>query len=88
MKKCRHCGEAHVSRPRGLCWGCFQQVETRRCYPVDARPPVIPDGFGRFPPPPRPTAALPGSPEKIEVLHWRAKARFQLWHPQDAKIAD
>jgi hypothetical protein len=31
-----------------------------------------------------PTAALPGTPEKVAVLELRAKLRQELWHPLDA----
>jgi hypothetical protein len=33
-----------------------------------------------------PTAALPGSPEKVAVLTQRARLRQPLWHPQDASM--
>ncbi|HZT81215.1 MAG TPA: hypothetical protein VFA26_13380 [Gemmataceae bacterium] len=35
--------------------------------------------------PPAPTAAPPGSPEKIRVLAERARMRVALWHPLDAR---
>jgi hypothetical protein len=33
-----------------------------------------------------PTAAPPGSPEKVAVLMQRARLRQSLWHPQDATL--
>jgi hypothetical protein len=36
--------------------------------------------------PPTPTDALPGSPEKVEVLMERAHLGVALWHPQDAPM--
>ncbi len=33
---------------------------------------------------PEPTCALPGSPQKIEVLRARATRGERLWHPQDS----
>ena len=37
------------------------------------------------PPPPRPTAALPGTEAKILVMAARYAAGFHLYHPADAK---
>lgn len=36
---------------------------------------------------PIPTMAMPGSPEKFEVLKQRALNREELWHPLDAKAS-
>jgi hypothetical protein len=36
--------------------------------------------------PPEPTAALPGSPEKVAVLEERARLGLALWHPADAPM--
>ena len=33
-----------------------------------------------------PTEALPGSPDKIEVLRLRASRRLPLFHPDDARL--
>jgi len=30
---CRHCQRAPVSRPRGLCWGCYYTPTIRDLYP-------------------------------------------------------
>jgi hypothetical protein len=38
--------------------------------------------------PPYPTMALPGSAEKIEVMMWRQKRGYHLYHPLDAKFSD
>jgi len=37
-------------------------------------------------PPPFPTNAAPGSPEKIVVLTQRLEQGFDLWHPNDATL--
>jgi hypothetical protein len=37
-------------------------------------------------PPPFPTNAAPGSPEKILVLTQRVEQGFDLWHPNDATM--
>lgn len=65
--------------------------------PPRPRPPRPPErdryarrglGLGnRQPPTPEtPTAALPGSPEKVEVLRQRVSARQQLHHPADVTL--
>ncbi len=38
-----------------------------------------------LPPPPEPTNHPPGSPEKVEVMVWRAQHGYALWHEGDAK---
>jgi hypothetical protein len=30
---CRHCCTFPVTRPRGLCWRCYRQPESRNLYP-------------------------------------------------------
>src|SRR5262245_16478906 len=35
-----------------------------------------------------PTEALPGTGEKIGVLTQRARRRWPLWHPDDARLPD
>ena len=34
----------------------------------------------------RPTAAVPGTPEKVAVLEERARLGLSLWHPHDAPM--
>jgi hypothetical protein len=85
---CRHCAQAPVSRPRGLCWTCYYLPGVRDQYPVKYVAPRFGDGYGQFPLPPAPTRARPGSSEKVQVLHRRAFLRCQLWHPLDARLDD
>ncbi len=85
---CRHCQKWVATRPRGLCWVCYYAPGVRELYPAQSRASVIVDRFGKFPPPAFPTRARPGTPEKIAVLHARALARCQLWHPDDAPADD
>jgi len=81
---CRHCGRAKVCRPRGLCWSCYYRPGVRDLYPSTSK--FVRRGCGvtgsgtlsR-----RPTAAQPGTPEKIRVLQRRAAAGLSLWHPRD-----
>jgi hypothetical protein len=58
----------------------------RDLYPSTSK--FVRRGIGDFyksaPPPPIPTSALPGSPEKLAVLAERARLKQALWHPDDA----
>ena len=85
---CRHCRGRYSCRPRGLCWPCFGDPAVRALYPTSAAP-TSRRGVGNgvmasAPPPSEPTDAVPGTPEKIEVLSARAARGESLWHPGDA----
>lgn len=86
---CRHCHEAPVSRPRGLCWSCYYTPGVRDLYPSTSK--FGRRGHGNFngnaPLPAFPTRALPGTQEKIAVLEERARLKLCLWHPDDATFA-
>ena len=88
MKKCRHCGEGKVTRPRGLCWACYYMPGVRELYPSTSKfaRRGVGDFNGRSAPATLPTVALPGSPEKVAILEERARLRQDLWHPQDATL--
>ena len=83
---CRHCQKGNASRPRRLCWICYEAPGVRALYPPTSK--YAQRGVANFngaaPLPPFPTSALPGSPEKIAVLMDRAEKRLSLWHPDDA----
>ncbi len=84
---CRHCHQAHVARPRGLCWVCYYTPGVRELYPPTSK--FARRGLGLSAAralPPQPTPALPGTPEKIAVLAQRAALRQELWHPDDATL--
>ena len=84
MSLCRHCHRASVNRPRGLCWSCYYTPGVREQYPSTSK--FARRGVGNFcgnAQPCEPTAALPGSPEKVAILEERARMRQQLWHPLD-----
>lgn len=85
---CRHCGQSRVSRPRGLCWTCYYTPGLRTLYPSTSKygQRGVSDTNARATPPPFPTTALPGSPEKIAVLAERAQNHQQLWHPRDGML--
>jgi hypothetical protein len=83
---CRHCRTGNPSRARGLCFQCYRVPSIRLLYP-----PVNAYGrrgvgkpLGRAPLPDAPTAALPGTPDKLATLEARAEANQQLFHPWDA----
>jgi hypothetical protein len=83
---CRHCGGPLANRPRGLCWGCYHAPGVRDNYQPTSKYACrgVADSYGPRPLPAQPTAAAPGSAEKIRVLEERAARGEQLWHPQDA----
>lgn len=82
---CRHCRKANVNRPRGLCWTCFYVPGVRDLYPSTSK--YARRGLGSYyatAPLPEPTAAGPGTAEKMAVIEARAAAGQRLWHPLDA----
>ena len=85
--KCRHCQRVESNRPRGLCWSCYYKPGVRELYPSTSK--FARRGVGNFCGPAQPcdpTAALPGSAEKVAILEERAKQRQELWHPLDATL--
>src|SRR5579859_227383 len=86
MKRCRHCRRGKVNRPRGLCWVCYYKTGVRQRYPSTSIYSYrgFDDFYGRFTQPTFPTAALPGTPEKIAILTQRAALGQELFHPDDA----
>lgn len=87
VRVCRHCRTRIKSRPRGLCHVCFSDEAVRVLYPP--KPGVYLRGRVGLQPPhawPDPTAAKPGSPDKVAVLEARAAAGQSLWHPADAAL--
>ncbi len=85
---CRHCGCVPANRPRGLCWSCYYTPGVREQYPSTSKfaHKGIDDFHGQASPPPAPTGARPGSPEKVAVLEQRARLHQELWHPDDAPL--
>lgn len=83
---CRHCHTASITRPRQLCWSCYYTPGVREQYPSTSKFGRRGPGnfYGKAPLPPFPTAALPGSPEKVDLLCQRAQMRQELFHPADA----
>ncbi len=87
--KCRHCDEAVVSRPRGLCWSCYYTPGVREQYPSTSKygRRGVGNFSGRGAPAAVATDAPPGSEEKILILMERARNKQDLWQPDDASLA-
>jgi hypothetical protein len=85
---CRHCNAHRANRPRGLCWTCYYTPGVRVKYPSTSKfaRRGVGDFNGRVTPAAVPTAAVPGSPEKVEILIERARLKQALWHPHDAPM--
>ncbi len=88
MSMCRHCQSRPVNRPRGLCWGCYYSPGIREQYPSTSKFARRGEGVSNFKGPVPlarvPTAALPGTPEKVATLADRARNMQSLFHPLDA----
>lgn len=84
---CKHCETNKVNRPRGLCWICYYTPGVRDMYPSTHK--FAYRGLGTRNgtplPAPVPTAAPPGTPEKMAVLEERMRNNQALWHPLDAQ---
>jgi hypothetical protein len=87
-KLCLHCGRHVAGRPRGLCWGCYQDPMVRDSYSTSgSKFARRGEGTGRCrepDPPGEPTAAIPGTEGKLAALEARVAAGRGLWHPDDA----
>lgn len=82
---CRHCLRKPASfRKRGLCWSCYFTPGIRQLHPSWSKYASrhVGEGAAGLP---EPTHALPGSPEKVEVLCARVEAGLALWHPADER---
>lgn len=82
---CRHCKVRVTARPRGLCWGCYNESTVKELYPISNSRHAY-RGLGEFHPTskPDPTDAPPGSLAKMKVLRKRLESREELFHPADA----
>lgn len=83
---CRHCGVKPANRPGVLCWRDYYTPGVKAFYLVTTGHGHR--GVGNEPSsrdPAEPTDALPGTPEKLAVLAWRAANGFRLWHPADRR---
>ena len=86
---CRHCQLRHATRPRGLCWLCYESRKVRSLYPSTSK-------FGRrgvglnchAGKPQKSTSAPPGTAERVEVMAARAERGEELWHDRDSERDD
>ena len=85
---CRNCQRVRSNRPRGLCWSCYYKPGVREKYPSTSKYARrgVSDFNGGAHTAALPTAAAPGSPEKVAVLEERARLGLSLWHPLDAPM--
>ena len=85
---CRHCLKCVVSRPRGLCWSCWNRTDVRESYPITSKYARRGTGIGGFSAGIVPVSPCPhpqGSPGRIKTLAARAVAGESLWHPGDCR---
>lgn len=81
---CRRCGRAGGIDRRGLCRPCYRAAGTRRGYDrLPIQPSPVPQSG--LVPPAEPCQAMPGTPEKVEVMARRAEAGEYLFHELDAR---
>ena len=86
---CRHCQKMKSNRPRDLCWSCYYTPGVREQYPSTSKFARRGAGNGnRQGELPELTDALPGTPEKVQVLQERARRGQCLFHPLDARLDD
>ncbi len=95
-RECARCGEVRMIMARGLCRHCYEIPGVRQHYPLVRPPrkkkryaPALPKDAWNRPlfEPPSPTAARPGSLEKIAVMEWRVANGYRPFHPGDATVA-
>ena len=85
------CCYCHLPRRlicRSLCRSCWSNRAVRRRFPAQKQETRLgrPDGRGLQLPPP--TAARPGTAEKIAVFEMRAVMGYKLFHPLDGALED
>lgn len=83
---CKNCRRRRFLQGRGLCKPCWLDPAVRGRFPVkaDTRREGVPDQpEGVEQAPPVPTAAGPGTPEKVATLCGRAEAGLCLFHALD-----
>jgi len=86
---CRHC-HRYANRVRGcrrgLCRKCYDTPGLQEVYQSTSKfaNRGVRDFYGKTPLPLWPTAAMPGTPEKVAVMYTRALLGTSLFHPADA----
>lgn len=85
--RCVHCRVWKAGRPRGLCNGCYSDLDVRNLYPSGGSASEA-DFCGAAPLPDEPTSAAPSTVAKLLVMAARAARKQQLFHPDDEKRLD
>ncbi len=82
---CLHCGIVRHLKPRNLCYSCYySKPGVRTTYPesqekAERRGLQTLGTVGEAPP----TDAVPGTPDRLAVLEWRAANGLPLWNKND-----
>lgn len=85
---CVHCGNPRATRPRKLCFTCYESRGIRDLYqPANSFVGKDGDFFGPAPLA-EPSSAHPGTDDKIAVMAWRAAQGLAIFHPLDAVVDD
>jgi hypothetical protein len=88
--RCRHCRRVRPKYRRGLCWECYRiPAILRRMPPKSQRAGFresLAPGYRQLPA--TPTAAWPGSEEKIKVMERRVARGEYLYHPLDFSLLE
>lgn len=81
---CVSCGSRRPIRSKGVCYGCYAPscFGPGVCKKEDLAWSEQDNTDDR--PLSKPTSALPGTEDKITILHQRATSGHHLWHPNDA----
>lgn len=88
-QKCKHCKTNQCTRPRGLCYGCFNNLAIRNLYAMSSNPcnrRGIGNVRGFAPLPKTPTMTAPGTEARMLVYEQRAREKVALHHPLDRRI--
>jgi hypothetical protein len=85
---CCHCRARKANRPAGLCRACRRSLGVRRLHLPTSKFARKGNGQGckREVLPESPTAAAPGTEEKIDVMAERAEKCQCLCHPEDGWV--
>lgn len=84
--RCRHCSRTLGIIGRGLCQKCHRTPGVRERYASDSKFAKRPEPAAKSLPA-EPTAAPPGTPEKVAVMEARVRRGEQPHHPRDARAA-
>jgi len=84
---CRHCGREPMRHSRGLCRDCYFDPVITRQYPSISIFYSRSRDFNGGLQMPQPTATLPRTSARMEVLAERVQARQSLHHPLDAQLS-